>query len=366
LSKPFKRVDRNIYRRGDRFYIILRHDGKFHRVSAGHTLTSARNLLAKRKSEFNEGNYEALRKRARITFDEAAEQFLDYCRQNLKDPTRPAITVAHASKLLGSKYLQDISNWDIELYKKMRRSTKRNGKLISPTTIRKELLHLNRFFVLAEEWGLLPQGYNPVRSVKKPAENKGRVPELSLDEEARLLEACSLGLWSIVKFAIYTGCRQGEILSLTWDQVDMDRRFIYLEETKAGSPRVVPLCEVACGVLEAIDLREGHVFLNEKGKPYRCIKASFRRAKKQVGLTLTFHDLRHVFASRLRLLGASLGDIAESLGHKSVSTTLRYAHLTPDYMKGVVGPLDNLKAESKLHRKLHTQVDSGKVVRLSH
>ncbi|MEE9196603.1 MAG: tyrosine-type recombinase/integrase [bacterium] len=85
-----------------------------------------------------------------------------------------------------------------------------------------------------------------------------------------------------------------------------------------------------------MDHREGYVFLNEIGKPFRCLKASFRRAKKQAGLTLTFHDLRHVFASRLRRRGASLEDIAELLGHKGIGMTLRYAHLTPGYLRDVV------------------------------
>ncbi|MEE8219871.1 MAG: tyrosine-type recombinase/integrase, partial [bacterium] len=67
----------------------------------------------------------------------------------------------------------------------------------------------------------------------------------------------------------------------------------------------------------------------------------FNRAKKEAGLEgITVHDLRHVFASRLRRLGASLGDIGEALGHKGVRMTLRYAHLSPDYMKGVVQLLD--------------------------
>jgi len=66
MSKPFQRVDKNIYKRGDSFYIIIRHSGKFHRESAGHTLTAARRLLSKRKSEFNEDNFEALAKRSSI------------------------------------------------------------------------------------------------------------------------------------------------------------------------------------------------------------------------------------------------------------------------------------------------------------
>ncbi len=334
-------LPKGIYKRGNKYYILYYCDGQRHRESAGRTLTAAKKLLAKRHNEVDEGRL-GLRKVPKVTFEEAAEQFLEYCRQNIKDPARPAITIAHASKLLSGKYLKDITSWDLELYKKARRNTTmKNGKRISDSTIRKELLHLNRLFVLAGEWGMLPQGHNPVRTVKKPPESKGRVPELSEEEEARLLEACSLGIRPIVKFATYTGCRRAEILKLTWDCVDEEAGFIYLDETKTGEPRVVPLCETALEILRGLGHCEGYVFQNEKGEPYTCIRASFNRAKKEVGLdSLTFHDLRHVFASRLRRLGASLGDIGEALGHRSARMTLRYAHLSPDYLKGLVQLLD--------------------------
>ncbi|MCH6567268.1 MAG: site-specific integrase [Nitrospinae bacterium] len=170
---------------------------------------------------------------------------------------------------------------------------------------------------------------------------KQLVPELSEEEEAQLLEGCSSGIRPIVKLAIYSGCRRGEILGLTWDRVDMDAGFLYLDNTKTGEPRAVPLCETALEVLRGFGPRDGFVFKNEKGEPYTCIRASFNRAKKEAALDgLTFHDLRHVFASRLRRLGASLGDIGEALGHRSARMTLRYAHLSPDYLKGLVQLLD--------------------------
>ena len=343
-------LPRGIYKRGDKFYIHYYFDGHRYRESAGRTLTAAKKLLAKRHNEVDEGRL-GIKKVPKVTFEEASEQFLEYCRQDLKDPARPAITIGHASKHFGGKNLKDITSWDLELYKKARRNTTmKNGKRISDSTIRKELLHLNRLFVLAGEWGMLSQGHNPVRTVKKPPESKGRVPELSEEEEARLLEACSLGIRPIVKFAIYTGCRRGEILGLTWDLVDMDAGFLYLGDTKTGEPRAVPLCETALEVLRGIGHREGYVFQNEKGAPYTCIRASFNRAKKETALDgLTFHDLRHVFASRLRRLGASLGDIAEALGHKGVKMTLRYAHLSPDYMKGVVQRLDQTATKTATH-----------------
>ena len=355
------KLPRGIHKRGDKFYIQYFYEGRRRRESAGRTLTAAKRLLTKRKNEIDEGRL-GIKKVPKVTFEEASEQFLEYCRQNLKDPNRPAITMGHASKLMSGKYLKDITSWDIELYKKMRRDTKKkNGKRISDTTIRKELLHLNRLFVLAGRWNLLPDGYNPVKNVKKPSEQQGRVPELSPEEETRLLEVCSPGIRPIVKFAIYTGCRRGEILGLTRDQVDMERGFIYLAETKTGEARVVPLCKTGLEILMGLPHRDGHVFQNERGEPYTCIRASFNRATAKVGLDgLTFHDLRHVFASRLRRRGASLGDIAELLGHKGLRMTLRYAHLTPGYLKNVVELMD----ESETQTATKTATPIGVVARV--
>ena len=127
----------------------------------------------------------------------------------------------------------------------------------------------------------------------------------------------------------------------------MERAFIFLGDTKTGEPKVVPLCETAQGVLRGMGHREGHLFKNERSKPYKCVRASFNRAKKEAGLdSLRFHDLRHVFASRLRRRGASLGDIAELLGHKGLRMTLRYAHLTPDYLRNVVDLMDEAEIQT--------------------
>ena len=123
-------LPRGIYKRGDKYYIHYYGDGQRYRESAGRTLTAAKKLLAKRHNEVDEGRL-GLKKVPKVTFAEASERFLEYCKQNLKDPNRPAITIGHASKLLSGKYLKDITSWDIELYKKARRNTTmKNGKRI--------------------------------------------------------------------------------------------------------------------------------------------------------------------------------------------------------------------------------------------
>lgn len=348
MSKKWKRVDKNIYTRGngDTYWVRIACKGRPRiEQAAGRRLKDARALLVKIQNEINEGTI-GTKKVPDVTFEEVAERIIEHWQEELGHPSRPTTTIKRASKLFGGMLLRDITAWDIERYKNMRRKTvKKNGKPISNTTIRKELLHINRFFVLAERWDLAPQGQNPVKKVEKPRENEGRVPELSPEEEKRLLLDCTPGIRPIVKLALYTGLRQGEILGLTWDKVDLENCQVYLDKTKTGKPRHVRLCRTAMEVLASLNngQDEGHMFINPKtGRPYtKSIKSSFDRATKRAGIEgLTFHDLRHVFASRLRRRGASLSDIAEALGHKGVTMTLRYAHLSPDYMGSVVGLLD--------------------------
>ena len=356
-NKKWKRVDKNIYTRGngDTYWVRIACKGRPRiEQAAGRRLKDARALLVKIQNLINEGTI-GTKKIPDVTFEEVAERVIEYWQEEIDHPSRPATTIRHASKLFGGVLLRDITAWDIERYKNMRRKTvKKNGQLISDTTIKKELQHLNRLFVLADRWDLVPSGHNPVKKVEKPKENEGRVPELSDEDEKRLLLACSPGIRPIVKFAIYSGLRQGEILGLTWDRVDIKGCLVYLDKTKSGKPRHVRLCQTAVNILKSLHngSGEGHMFVNPKTeRPYtKGMRHSFEKAKKEIaGIEdLTFHDLRHVFASRLRRRGASLGDIAEALGHKSITMTLRYAHLSPDYMGSVVELLDQpAKAKEK-------------------
>ena len=88
-------------------------------------------------------------------------------------------------------------------------------------------------------------------------------------------------------------------------------------------------------------------------------------AKKEAGITITFHDLRYVFASRIRRRGASLEDIAELLGHKGIGMTRRYAHLTPGYLRNVVGLMEESEFQTATESAT-PESGMGKVVSINH
>ncbi len=221
----------------------------------------------------------------------------------------------------------------------------RDGRLDegrSASTVRLELALLGHLYTTAiKEWGL-GLVYNPVSNIRRPSPGPGRNRRLSWSEAKRMLKACDahsnpmLG-WS-VRIALYTAMRQGEILSLTKDQVDLQRRIVRLNETKNGSSRTVPLSKRAVRVFreavghsirpEGVDL----IFYGEPGRdrvrrPYRINKV-WSEAIKRAGITdLRFHDLRHEAVSRLVEKGMSDQEVAAISGHKSMQMLRRYTHL---------------------------------------
>jgi integrase len=186
---------------------------------------------------------------------------------------------------------------------------------------------------------------NPVRSVKKPKPERGRVRFLSEAERKTLLEKCKADtnpyLYTVVTMALLTGARQSEIMGLQWKDVDFKRRRVLFEETKNGERRSVPLAKQAYELLHKMNkvrrIDSPFVFPREDGKKPMEIRKRWEKAVKDAGLVgFRFHDLRHTAASYLAMNGASLLEIAEILGHKTLAMVKRYSHLTEGHTAAVI------------------------------
>jgi len=167
-------------------------------------------------------------------------------------------------------------------------------------------------------------------------ENNERIRYLTQEEAEQLLKACPAHLRPIVETALNTGMRKGEILSLKWSQIRDG--WIYLEETKSGKGRPVPLNDAQISVFGELrarqQLRSPFVFCDDKGRPFGNVQKSFDSALKRAGIyDFHFHDLRHTCASWMVMAGADLVAVQKQLGHSSIKTTMRYAHLAPGHMK---------------------------------
>lgn len=191
------------------------------------------------------------------------------------------------------------------------------------------------FGVARKEWDM-PELINPVPLVRKPRLPQGRNRRLHGDEENRLLRECEKinpELADIVRFAIETAMRQGEILSMTWDNVHLDRHTVFLPRTKdpkMPESRTVPLSVAA----EQCLVRQNERYHPKNGRVWKLqmegLKYAYASAKRRAGITgLTFHDLRHEATSRLVEKGLPVMTLQAITGHKSMQMLKRYTHIAP-------------------------------------
>ena len=131
-----------------------------------------------------------------------------------------------------------------------------------------------------------------------------------------------------------------------WEQVDLRHGLILLDTTtKNGERREIPINKTLREMFNKMphSIESIFVFTDLKtGEPYKEVKKGFKTALKKAGINnFRFHDLRHTFASHLVMAGIDLVTVKELLGHKSLSMTLRYAHLAPEHKVKALEVLDN-------------------------
>ncbi len=204
-------------------------------------------------------------------------------------------------------------------------------KHVGPQTVLHHLNVLSHLYrVAAADWGLETLA-NPVAKIKKPSIPRGRERRLRNGEEQQLLDACdrseSTWLGPLVRLALATAMRQGELGGLTWSQVRLAQRTILLTDTKNGEPRTVPLSTPAIQALCSIPKADVDKLFSIKTG--RAISHAFAKACKRAAIVdLRFHDLRHEATSRF-FEQTDLRDveIASITGHKTMDMLKRYAHL---------------------------------------
>ena len=214
----------------------------------------------------------------------------------------------------------------------------------TPTMANRVVDMLSRLFNMAEAWGHAPQGGNPCRFVQK---YKERSCERFLAEEefrrlGRVLDEVeaerkvSASAVAAIRLLMLTGCRLGEIVTLRWEDVDLEAGELGLRDAKTGA-RQVALSPAAVRVLSTIPRVADNSWVIAGRKPgtrLGNLNASWLVVRARAGLKdVRLHDLRHSFASRALALGESLTMIGKLLGHRKVQTTARYAHLAQDSVK---------------------------------
>jgi integrase len=226
----------------------------------------------------------------------------------------------------------------------------------APRTIHYALAVIRQVFNYARRNGYF-DSESPTSRVKKPKVDNRRLRFLTREEAARLLDKLaetSQDVHDMALLSLHTGMRAGEIFSLTWQDVDTGRGILTLRNTKNGRTRPAFLTPQASAMLEA---RRGHprptdlVFPptgNRKGDRIKNISDTFPEAVEALGLNqgvddprhrITFHSLRHTYASWQVERGVDLFTVKELLGHQTLAMTSRYAHLAPSTLQAAAAGL---------------------------
>lgn len=338
-----ERQGKTVYRVKVRLRGHLPADATFERI------TDAKRWAAETETAIRAGRWFRDVEAKRVTLGELIGRYINEYLPNANTRTKAsrARRLEFWQSQLGHLALADVNAARVvEARAKLLKAPNRQGETLAPATVNQYVGDLRHCFTIAKrEFSLVAE--NPVRDIQKLREPRGRCRFLSDDERTALLRECKAHsdvLHVIVVIALSTGARKGEILGLRWADVDFQRGMLTFQETKNGERRSVPLVSYAAermrehGKVRRLDT--DLVFPGASGRPL-VITKMFDDAMARAGLIdFRFHDLRHSAASALAMNGATLAEIAEVLGHKTLQMVKRYAHLTEGHTRGVVGRMN--------------------------
>ncbi len=225
---------------------------------------------------------------------------------------------------------------------------------VKASTANKELARLKHLLNRAVKWGYLKS--NPAKEVAKAKEAPGRVRYLTPEEREALLREGNPTLRLYILAALHTGARRGELLRLTWADVDMKARTVTFSHTKNGDARSVPMTDTLRETLLALPRPLNPEALVFPEREPLVLTRSFARLVGRLGLpSLTFHDLRHDAASTLTMAGVPQRTIMDILGHHDPRMTMRYQHLAPGHLRDAMRALDHPPVSSETEAQSQAQ-----------
>ena len=354
-----------IEKRGDRYRVKIRIKGEQPRTRTFKRKTDADLWAKKTESDLGHGSYVPTTADRRRTLSDLIDKFIteqapirrNTDQRNLK--ARLEWWKDHAGHLTLDKLNpQAIAGYRSEL---LLRRTGRAGPTaddnapnvpIAQSTANRYLAALSVVCKWAwKELRWLPS--NPVLSVSKGPEHSGIIRFLSDDERKALLTASTASadrnIHCAIMLALATGARASNIRNLTWADVDLGRWTLRFQHTKNDQPRFVPLVGPAQRVLQAQfdrdPTQEGWVFKGAKDDAPADLDRPWRIVRKAAGLVgdkhLRFHDLRHTTASYLTMNGATLAEVAEALGHRTLVMAKRYSHQSGEHVRSTFERIAN-------------------------
>ncbi len=292
----------------------------------------------------------------RTTLGEIMDRYLaEVTPQHRGSATESLRLKAMQRHTLASRPLATLSAYDFAKYRdeRLKGDPSKGIKPVKPATVHRELGIFRQVIEHARrEWGIsMPE--NPLALVSRPKVQNARDRRLEPNEEAYLLAALEVGsggdatkrnrwMQPLVKLALETAMRQGELISLTWNNIDFKKSTAYLPLTKNGDAREIPLSSKAIAVLKEMPRSiDGQVFPITQNALQMVWERALERAKNAYKTdcvncgkkplptflaNLRFHDLRHEATSRLAEKLSNILELASVTGHKDLQMLKRYYH----------------------------------------
>lgn len=316
----------------------IRREGYPSQFKTFETKTEADAWVKVIESEMIRGVFIDRTKAERTSLGEALTLYLAEVTPHKKSAESESSLIARLQKNpLAKRSMASLRGMDFAAY----RDARRDNDKVSANTIRIELALISHVFTVAKsEWGICVD--NPIASIRKPKLPNGRDRRLVEDEESRLLMAAAKcrsandGLRVAISIAIETGMRAGEIVALTWRQIDFAKHSIRLGITKNGQPRDVPMSVAAEQILRtfprSIDASKRLFSFHDT----RGLSSAFRLACKKADVHgLRFHDLRHEAASRMAPC-MQVATLAKVMGWLNIQMAMRYYNPTAQELVAAV------------------------------
>lgn len=357
-----------IRKRGDSYQIdYYDPDGKRVRKSFKKK-KDARLELAAREISIEDGTYFEKGRVYTTTFDELLERY----RENYKDQRSYERSKRYMLEALEEEFtgelLRDITYLKLETYRnKLKNTLTKDGRIRSDATVNRYMACLRHIMARAVIWGMLKE--NPFKKgdpLQSKEDNK-RDRFLTEEEIPRLLAECpvqeaprqkgrliqgsqAIHLRDFIIISLNTGMQKSEVLSLKWDQIK--RGLIYLPKIKTRPARQIPVNNDLANHFKSIKRKQAvgskYVVSDSKGRPIKDIKTAFASALNRAGIQdFRPHDLRHTFASHYMMRGGKVPALAKILGHTKITTTMRYAHLSPEYTEREMDRVNGLTSGKK-------------------
>jgi integrase len=336
------------------YYVTYKHDGKkvWEKVgwaSEGYSAKLASQVRAEHIRDIRHGEALPKQKSKAPYFQTVSKEYIEWAKENKSRSGREDYYLCknHLSPRFDDKRLNEITSFDLE---RMKSDLTKQG--LSPGSVKHCLVLVRQIYNKAMLWGLY-KGENPIKGVKLPAVQNQRERFLRYDEATLLLDDLKGNqggkknsdekkypqLHDMALLSLHCGLRAGEIFNLKGQDLDFENGLINISDPKNKESRKAYMTEA---VREALSRRipespDDYVFKDRRhGDRITAIAPAFKKAVDKLKFNhgikdprqkITFHSLRHTFASWLALQGETILTIKELLGHKTIQMTLRYAHL---------------------------------------